>query len=243
MWGSIYNFILTPLFIFLAGYLYLRIAGKKAVSEMNSFDLLFIIVMGTIVAEPIVNKEVPRALLYAAVFLLFYVLFSYATLNNKLRWLLIATPTVLIRNGDIDENGLRKSKMTVNELLSELRSKGYTKTSDIEFGILEDMGKLSVIPKSSARPLQPSDINMTPSPEIIPIPVIMEAQIIDHNLNYLKKDREWLENQLNSYSMSINELDKITLAVVNQQGFLEIDTNSKEENNEGAYSYKPGRGN
>lgn len=243
MWENIYEYVLTPLFVFLGGYIYLRFAGKKAVSEMNSFDLLFIVVMGTIVAEPLVNKEVPRALLYAGVFLVIYVLFSLATLNNKLRWLLIASPTVLIRNGDIDEKGLRKSKITTGELLSELRLKGYTRTSDIELAVLEDMGKFSVIPKSSVRPLQPSDINLTPSPTFIPIPVIMDGQILDHNLKYVKKDREWLENQVRAYSLSMDEINTVTLAFINQRGYLEVDTNSKKENDQGPYSYKPGRDN
>jgi uncharacterized membrane protein YcaP (DUF421 family) len=68
MWGNIYDFVITPILIFVGGYLYLRFAGKKAVSEMNSFDLLFVVVMSTIVAEPLVDKEVWRALLYGASF-------------------------------------------------------------------------------------------------------------------------------------------------------------------------------
>lgn len=243
MWQLILDFIVSPVFVFIGGYIFLRFAGKKAVSEMNSFDLLFVIVLGTIVAEPLVNKNTLKALLYGLIFLILYVLFSYAVLNNKLRWLLISSPTVLIRNGDIDEKGLRKSKMTVNELLSELRVKGYSKVSDIDIALLEDMGKFSVIPKSSARPIQPNDINFSPSPSFIPIPVILDGQVIDHNLKYLKKDREWLESQLNSYSLSMEQLETLTLATVNQQGFLDIDTNSKHNNDEGPYAYKPGRDN
>lgn len=241
MWETIYKFIFTPLFIFIAGYIYLRIAGKKAVSEMNSFDLLFVIVMGTIISEPLVTQDVPRALLYSGVFLVIYILFSRATLNNKLRWLLIASPTVLIRNGDIDEKGLKKSKMTVGELLSELRTKGYTKASDVEIAVLEDMGKFSVIPKSDARPIQPSDIHFSPSPTFIPIPVVMDGQIIDHNLKYLKKDRNWLQLQLNTKGLSLQQVKTVTLGTVNQNGFLEIDDNSVQDNVKGPFAYKPGK--
>jgi uncharacterized membrane protein YcaP (DUF421 family) len=243
MWNIIYNFIITPIVIFLVSYIYLRVAGKKAVSEMNSFDLLFVLVLGTVMSEPLVTKKLPQALSYGLGIVLIYILFSYATLNNKLRWLLIESPTVLIRNGDIDEKGLRKVRMTVGELNAELRTKGYTNTHDIEIAILEDMGKFSVIPKSNQRPLQPSDFNMQPSPTFIPIPVVMEGQIIDHNLKYLQKDRDWLKLQLKAHALPIDDIQKVTLAVVNQKGALEVDTNDPHDHDSGSYSYKPGRDN
>jgi uncharacterized membrane protein YcaP (DUF421 family) len=243
MWNIMYNFLVTPAAVFVVAYLFLRVAGKKAVSEMNSFDLLFVLVLGTIVSEPLVTKQLPQALSYGAVFLIIYMLFSIATLNNKLRWFLIASPTVLIRDGDIDEKGLRKARMTVGELNAELRTKGYTNTHDVELAMLEDMGKFSVIPKSTQRPLQPSDFNMQPSPTFIPIPVVMDGQIIDHNLKYLQKDRGWLELQLKAHALSKDDIKKVTLAVVNQKGCLEVDNNSPHEHDSGSYSYKPGRDN
>jgi uncharacterized membrane protein YcaP (DUF421 family) len=243
VWNIAYDFLITPVAVFAVAYIFLRMAGKKAVSEMNSFDLLFVIVLGTIVSEPLVTKKLPQALSYSAVFLIIYMLFSLATLHNKLRWFLIASPTVLIRNGDIDEKGLRKVRMTVGELYSELRSKGYTKSSDIELAMLEEMGKFSVIPKSNQRPLQPSDLNLQPSPTFIPIPVVMDGQIIDHNLKYLQKDRDWLDLQLKAHSLSIKDIKKVTLAVVNQKGSLEVDNNSPHDNDSGSYSYKPGKSN
>jgi uncharacterized membrane protein YcaP (DUF421 family) len=243
MWNIVYQYILTPILIFTVSFLFLRIAGKKAVAEMNSFDLLFIIVLGTIVSEPLVTQKVPQALTYGLSIVLIYLLFSIATLNNKLRWILIASPTVLIRNGDIDEKGLRKSRMTISELLAELRTKGYTNPSEVDLAMLEDTGEFSVIPKSTHRPLQPSDLNIQPSPTFIPIPVVMDGQIIDHNLKYLDKDRDWLELQLKANGLSMDKIDKVTLAIVNQKGFIEIDNDYPKDNEKGANSYKPGNEN
>lgn len=243
------DFVLTygikPLFIFIVAFIYIRIAGKKAVSEMNSFDLLFIVVLGTIVSEPLVEKNPVKSLSYGLVFLVVYILFSYATLNNNLRWLLIAKPTVLIRNGDIDEKGLRKVRITTSELISTLRQKGYVNTADVEIAIMEDMGKISVIPKAHARPIQPSDIQLHPSPTFIPIPLIMNGQIIFHNLKYLEKDENWLDMQLKAYQLTINNISDITLASYTQQGTLFIDTDYPHENSHthNPYLYKPGKDN
>ncbi|MBM7572328.1 YetF domain-containing protein [Aquibacillus albus] len=239
------TYIIKPLVIFIVAYIFFRLAGKKAVSEMNSFDILFIIVIGTVLSEPLVNKNTGQAILYGAVFLTIYIFFSYATLNNKLRWLLIAKPSILIRNGDIDEKGLNQVRMTTSELLSQLREKGYTKTADVELAMMEEMGKISVIPKSEARPLQPKDIQLQPSPTFIPIPIILNGQILYHNLNYLKKDEHWLDMQLNAYNLTIENISDITLATYTQEGTLSVDTDNPNDqsNTDSPYLYKPGKDN
>ncbi|WP_121662143.1 YetF domain-containing protein [Metabacillus litoralis] len=239
------TYVVKPIAIFIGAYILIRFGGKKAVSEMNSFDLLFIIVLGTIVSEPLVTKQTVEALTYGLVFLISYILFSYATLNNKLRWFLIAKPTVLVRNGDIDEKGLKKARITTSELISTLRQQGYTKTADVELAVLEDMGKVSVIPKSYARPLQPSDLNLHPSPTFIPIPIIMNGQIIYHNLKFLDKDEEWLNMQLMANQKNIQNISDITLATYTQQGTLSVDTDNPNENSNtnNPYLYKPGMDN
>lgn len=235
-------FIVKPLFIFIISYIYLRLAGKKAVSEMNSFDLLFIIVVSNIMAEPLVTKKPIPAMVYAGIIMATFVAFSYIVLNNKLRWLLITKPTVLIRNGDIDEKGLRKARITTQELISTLRQKGYTNTADVELALMEDMGKVSVIPKSHARPLQPSDIQLQPSPTFIPIPLILNGQIIYHNLKYLEKDQEWLKLQLQAHGLSLDNISDITLGTYTQQGTLAIDTDNPNNNSHTSdpNMYKPG---
>ncbi|GGJ97730.1 UPF0702 transmembrane protein YkjA [Lentibacillus kapialis] len=236
---------LKPLFIFIGSFIFIRLGGKKAASEMSSFDLLFIIVIGTIVSEPLVTKSVLPAFAYAGALLVIYALFSYSTLNNKLRWLLIASPTVLIKNGDIDEKGLRKSKVTTSELLSTLREKGYTDPKNVELATMEDTGRISVIPKSSVRPVQPTDIQLQPSPTFIPIPLIMNGQIINHNLKYLEKNEDWLSMQLKTHQLNLKNISDITLATYNQYGTLSIDTDDPIDNSQkgNPYLYKPGKNN
>jgi uncharacterized membrane protein YcaP (DUF421 family) len=239
----VYQYIITPIVVFVVGYLFLRFTGKKAVSQMTSIDLLFVLILGTVISEPVVTKNLGIASLYALVITLVYFGFTYLVLNNKLRWMLIDSPTVLVRNGDIDEKGLRKVRMTTGELISQLRTKGYANTKDIDMATMEDVGKISVIPKSDARPIQPKDLQMTPSPTFIPIPVIMNGQIIDHNLKYLDKDRDWLEQQLIAQGHAIDNIDEITLAAVNQKRTVDVDTESPKNNDKGSYSYKPGEEN
>lgn len=244
MLNILLEFIVTPIAIFIAGYIFLRLSGKKSISQMNSFDLLFVLVVGTIVSEPLVTKNPYKALYYGLFFTTLHVAFSYLSLNNKLRWVLVESPTVLLRNGDIDEQGLKTVKMTTDELLSELRVKGFTNPKDIAMVTMENSGQMSVIPKSEFRPLQPSDMKITPSPTFIPIPIIMNGEILDHNLKFLNKDRKWLDKQLKKNQKNIDDLSDITLAVYNEQGTLDIDTDHPNDTNKkDPLNYMPGNEN
>ncbi|WLD92786.1 DUF421 domain-containing protein [Alkalihalobacillus sp. AL-G] len=238
-----FKYIITPILIFSGGYLYLRLAGKKAVIQMNSFDLLVVLVLGTVLAQPLSSKQTFETLYFGLAFVVLYVLFSFLTLNNKLRWLLVATSTVLIRDGDIDEKGLRKVRMTVAELMSELRIKGFANSKDIEIAVMESAGQISVIPKATTRPVQSRDLQLNPSPTFIPIPLIMDGQVIDHNLKFLQKDQNWLRNELARYSLDSGDYSSVTLATYNQEGTVDVDTNNPNDRLQTPQNYKPGNSN
>ncbi|HET7580436.1 MAG TPA: DUF421 domain-containing protein, partial [Bacillales bacterium] len=231
------------LLVFLFGYLLLRITGKKAVSQMTSLDLLFVLVVGTVIAEPIVSSNLWKAAYYGIVVVAAYLFFSHLVLNNKFRWFLMDSPTVLVRNGDIDEKGLKKVRMTTSELIAQLRAKGHTNIKDVEMCTMEDVGIISVVPKSYARPVEPQDIQLKTKPTYIPIPVIMNGQYLDHNLKYLNKDRGWLEQEIANSTTPVSDIGDITLATINEQGKVDIDTDNPTENDKGPYVYKPGQDN
>ncbi|MDN4527012.1 DUF421 domain-containing protein [Fictibacillus fluitans] len=233
-------FIYKPFFIFLFGYIFLRMTGKKAVSQMHSFDMLYILIIGNVISQPLQKDSVWKALLFTAVIVLFYKLFMWLSLNNKLRWTLFESPTVLIRNGDIDRKGLKKVRLPIDELLAQLRVKGFTDTRNIALCAMEDNGQISVIPKSNFRPVQPGDLKVKVKREFIPIPVIMDGQVIDHNLKYLKLDREWLLKQVKQKGADVQN---VMLATITESGTLHIDTNNPHNEDKGPYSYKPGEDN
>lgn len=234
------DFLTHNILIFVFGFLFLKFTGKKAISQMHTFDLLFIIVIGNSISQPLQKSNVWEAILYTLIFVLLYKLFMYISLNNKLRWILYESPTVLIRIGDIDRKGLKKVRLPVDELLAQLREKGFSDTKNIAIALLEDSGKISVIPKEKYRPAQPNDLNIKVPKEFIPIPVVMDGQILDHNLKYLNLNREWLNKKIQNKHA---ELKDIILATISPSGSLSIDTNNPHNEDSGFYSYKPGEDN
>lgn len=130
--------------------------------------------------------------------------------------------------------------MPVNELLSHLRIKGYTDTQNIAMAVMEDTGSISVIPKSECRPVQPNDLNLSVKKEYLPIPLIMDGQILDHNLKYLQLDRTWLINEVKKMG---EKVENITLATFLENRKLFIDNNEMKEHKSDPYYYKPGEDN
>lgn len=236
---TFYQYIWTPIAVFFVGYVLLRIMGKRAVNEMSSFDLLITIVVGTAISEPIVTKRLDIASYYSVAIAMVYIIFSRLTLTKPLKKLFTSSPTVLIRGGDIDEQALRKSKMSVQELLGQLRVSGYSKVQDVELATMEETGQISVLPKSTARPIQPSDLQLQVKPAFIPIPLIIDGEVIEHNLIYLNKDKKWLEYQLLNY----DDFSNITLATYEQDGTVSVDTKNVHNHDSGASNYKPGNDN
>ncbi|WP_188456792.1 DUF421 domain-containing protein [Virgibacillus oceani] len=237
------DYLWTPVWVFLLGYLLVRLSGKRSVAEMNSLDLMIIMVVGTTISEPAVSKNNWVASWFSLVVVLCYLVLSRLILVNKLRPLLTNSPTVLIQDGNIDKQGLKKTRMNIELLLGVLRVKGYTDVNDIKIALMESSGQISVIPMSDKRPLQPSDMQMSPSPAFLSIPLIIDGEIIYHNLKFLKKNAEWLYEKMQAYNLDKNDLDLVTLATYNQQGMVKFDTTRKDGGGNGPYSYKPGNEN
>ncbi|WP_256218354.1 DUF421 domain-containing protein [Bacillus sp. MUM 116] len=232
--------IFRILIVLFAGYVLLRVTGKKAVSQMHTFDLLYIFVLTNIISTPVEDSHLGKAIIYGVITAFFYKIFTRLSLHNKLRWILNESPTVLIRNGDIDRKGLKKVRMPVNELLSHLRVQGYTDTRNIALAVMEETGSISVIPKSKYRPVQTNDLNITVKREYIPIPLIMDGQIIYHNLKYLKLDQDWLMNEVKKIG---EKVENIILATFLDNGKLFIDNNEVKHHKNDPYFYKPGEDN
>ncbi|MEK4268422.1 DUF421 domain-containing protein [Bacillus sp. FSL W8-0940] len=238
---QLWIFFFKPALVFTIAYILFRIAGKKAVSQMTNFDLLLTFAIGTIISEPILTSSIGMAIYYALSFLIFYLCIEKLSLHNVWRRFLVVSPTVLIRNGHIDEKGLKKERLTINELLGKLREKGYADPHDVDLALIEESGQVSVIPKSEARPVQPKDLNLQTARNFVPIPLILDGEIIEHNLKYLQKTKEWLYVKLEEKGIGKAELSSITLGTLHENHAIMIDKDVQQQpQTHDPYLYKPG---
>ncbi|WP_197280048.1 DUF421 domain-containing protein [Bacillus sp. FJAT-27251] len=179
-----------------------------------------------------------EALIYAGIIVILYKILIQLSLNKKFRWILYESPTVLIQNGDIDRKALKKVRLPLNELLSQLRGKGFTDIQNIALAIMEDTGDISVIPKAEYRPIQPHDLNLPVKKSYLPIPLILDGQIVYANLKYLQLNQSWLMNELQKRG---EKAENIILATYLEDGDLFIDNNDVKNGQNDLYHYKPGR--
>lgn len=225
--------ILAPLAIFFIFWFSLRIMGKRAVSELSTFDLAIVVLLGNALTEPIAQKGIFPSFLLAVVFVIAHLTLDFLSYNNRLRRNIIGDTLSLIKHGKINEKNLKKARMTIPQLLGELRVKGYVSPYNVEFAFLEEMGQISVIPKPDQRPVRPSDIGLNPPYTGIPVPLVQDGEIQDDALRQLKIDREWLWMKLLASGVTRDLLPNVSLALLDSKGELHIDWNN--DPNQGDY--------
>lgn len=208
--------------VYLWSILLLRLLGKGLTFQQKPYDFVVMMLIGSTSAALIVNRDVPliNALVALAALALLHTVISLGTLNNGLKKYIGGHPDLLIRNGRIVKANLLKNQINVEQLLAGIRNKGYQNIEDVEFGVLEANGQLSVIPKSQARPLKPRDLKIETSYEGIPTALVIEGQIEKGSLESLGLTRDWLAKQLSQ--RGLKQTEDVLLAVIDSDGTVYI---------------------
>lgn len=198
---EIYRVVLRSLISVSILFILTRIMGKKQISQLTFFDYVVSISIGSIAAAFAVDDSIGyiKGLTGMVVYSIFPILLSFVSLKSYFgRKVLDGIPTILIQNGKIVENGLKKAEMNINDLLEECRLKNVFDIAAIEFAIMETSGKLSIQLKSSNQPLTPKDMNILTRYKGLCINLIVDGEILEDHLKTIGKDINWLNTELHS---------------------------------------------
>jgi uncharacterized membrane protein YcaP (DUF421 family) len=195
------------LFLYFLILIIFRLMGKREIGELSHLDLVVFIMIGEMAVVSIENTEDP--LLYTVfpmiILMLLQISLAYISLKNKrVRDLLDGKPSVIISNGQIDEEAMRKQRYNFDDLLMHLRDKNIKNVSDVEFAILETSGKLSVFEKKDQQEKQKETSNSYGSI----YPLILDGEVQEQNLAMLNKTNFWLRQQLRN--LGYKDLKKIS---------------------------------
>lgn len=220
---------LKIIIIFLVTIAAMRLMGKSTIVQLTPYDLVAILIASTIITEPLVTTNLWKALFGLAVLVGLYVLISRLTLFDSINKFLLGEPTILVKQGKVIEENLKKAHISMMQLLSSLRVSGYPDLSDVDYVLLEPIGALSVIPKSCARPLSPGDLGIKVKYEGLPLGLIIDGKIHEKNLKLVHKDEEWLRHRLSKEG--VTEINKVLFASLDAQGkfFLDLRTDEVKE--------------
>ena len=139
---------------------------------------------------------------------------------SRIRKFVNGTPTIIMNNGKIYRKNLKKAKLDLSEFMVMCRQEGYFNLNDIQTAIFEYNGRLTVLPVSTKRPMNPLDMNIIPEVETINTEVIMDGSVLDGNLKRLGLDKNWLKGELKQ--QGINSEKQVFLALCDNNNQLTV---------------------
>ncbi len=191
----------------------MRLMGKRQIGELEVTDLVTTLLLSEIAALPITNQELPvsYAIIPMVVLLALEVLSSYILLRfPKLKKILSAQPTVLIQHGKLSQKALRETRITLEELMSEVRQQGLTDLEQVACAILEKNGNLTVLPKAKYKPPCSADLQVHVKEEELMHIVYSNGAYNEVGLRLIGKGQKWLDAQLNRRGLNIRNLFCVT---------------------------------
>ncbi|MBQ3265896.1 MAG: DUF421 domain-containing protein [Ruminococcus sp.] len=191
--------ILASLFSAAILFLIAKVIGHKQVAQLEFFDYITGITVGSIAAELATTLDKPwwKPTISMLVFGTITVALSIITRKAaRSRKFINGTPTIIMNDGKLYRDNMKKAKLELSEFLLLCRQEGYFNLNDIQTAVFEYNGMLSILPKSTKRPLNPGDIELTPKPEHIGTEIIMDGRVMDGNLKRKGLSDEWLLKEL-----------------------------------------------
>lgn len=209
--GFIIRSFIVGIIVFLVG----RYIPKRTINQLTAYDFVLAWILGALTVAPLLDGEISFMYILVPLITLFlwHFILNYISLKNRnLASFFNGEPIILIDNGKLIRENLKKHFINIDLLLSELRIKNVFDVSEIKYVILEPNGHFSIIKKESHRPVSPTDINICAKPADLPLVIINDGKLFEENLIKSGVNKEWLMNNLAMYN--VNDIMKVYLATI-----------------------------
>lgn len=195
---DIIKVILTAILSVTSLFIITKLMGHKQVAQLDFFDYISGITIGSIAAELATELEAPwKPMIALGVYGSVSILLDILTSKfPKTRKYINGTPTILMNDGKIYRKNLKQAKLDLSEFMLLCREQGYFDLNEIQTAIFEHNGKMSILPKAANRPVTPTDMKITAKATHIATEVIMDGRIMGENLTRIGRDEKWLKKQL-----------------------------------------------
>ncbi|PKM49399.1 MAG: DUF421 domain-containing protein [Firmicutes bacterium HGW-Firmicutes-7] len=181
-----------------------RLIRKTQINEITPFDFISAIVLGELLGNAIYDEEVKIwSVVYALILwsILMLTVESITQRFRRTRKIIEGEPAIIIRNGQIDFNVIKREKLDINELLSILRQKDVFSIREIEFAILEQSGSISVLKKSKYDAPTAEALDLPNKPVFLPINLILDGEVLKDNLDAIGFNEDWLIKQMHKFGI------------------------------------------
>lgn len=197
-----------------------RLLGKRQIGEMEPSEIVVTMLLANLASITIENLDmsiffgiVPILLVFGAELLLSYLTFR----SIGIRKLFCGKPVILIDNGKICEENLRKTRVNLDELTMDLRENGIFDLTTVKFAILETNGQLSTMLYAKEQPASAKDAGQRVSDTELPVTLISDGRLVRDNLHLIKRDAAWVDAQLAQRKCS---MEQVLLMTVDAAGHI-----------------------
>ncbi|MTI79694.1 MAG: DUF421 domain-containing protein [Firmicutes bacterium] len=201
----IYTITIKIVLGFIALHIITIVLGKIQISQLTPFYFISAIVLGEIFGNPLYEEDISFIYPLYAVALWGFLMLGIAIVTQKYiktRSVLEGNPSIIIRNGQLDRDEMKKNRFDINELHNLLRQKDVFSVREVQYGILEQDGKLSVLKKSQYDTPTQKDLNLPPKTVYLPVTLISDGEVLWDNIKSSGFDEQWLKLELEGQGIS-----------------------------------------
>ena len=192
----------------------IRFLGKRQLGQMEPSEVVVTMLVADLASFPMEDPQIPLSagVIPILAVLSLEILLSFMSVRSlKFRKLLCGKPIILIENGQFLQENMRKSRITIDELLSQLRLKDILDPSTVQYAILETGGTLSVFPYPQERPAPAKAAGIQVEQELAPVAVVSDGRILSDNLKKAGKNEKWLEKALQKQGATLKQTFLLTV--------------------------------
>lgn len=182
----------------------IRLLGKHQIGQLEPSELVLTLIIADLASVPMQDNGIPllSGLIPIVVLLCLSTIISVLCGKSiKFRALLCGRPSIMVENGQVVEAELKKNRLTLDELMEELRIQGYADFKSIKFALLETNGQLSVLPFAAEKPATAAQMGVSTQETGLPVVLISDGRLLEHNLKGLGYEEIWLEKQLAAHGL------------------------------------------
>ena len=190
---------LRAIILYLVVFTVIRLMGKRQISDLQPFDLVFTLLIADLASDPIANTSIPLVYGIIPILALYLMqqLAAYLSLKSeKARCMLTGKPQIIISKGVLQEDVMRSSNYTISDLMEQLRKKDVFDLSDVACAIVETDGNLSVMLRGDRQQPKLKDLKLPAANDILSEMLIVDGKVHENALEYCGRSNEWLELEL-----------------------------------------------
>lgn len=192
----------------------IRFLGKRQLGQMEPSEVVVTMLVADLASFPMEDPDIPltAGIVPILAVLSMEILLSLLSVRSlKVRKLLCGKPVILMENGDFLQENMRKNRITIDELLSQLRQKDIMDPSTVRYAILETGGNLSVFPYPEYEPAAARDAGVPVESLKAPITVVSDGRVLSDNLKKAGKNQKWLEKALQKQGVTLEQTFLLTV--------------------------------